>query len=112
MLAITAEVLENFMMHQEGQVSRVPKLIRELTVSDFDTKYAGDMSAALRGIQAERLMAANAAAVARSPKKRKHALDELDGAGTVAESSRAAKNRAYQTVSTYFTLCSATEQHE
>lgn len=90
--AAAAEALQNFLMHQEGQVSRIPKLIRDVALADFADRFGGDVSAALRGLQAERIKAANPAAGERSPKKRKW-LEDAEGAGT--ESSRAAKNRAY-----------------
>lgn len=91
--ATAAEALENFLMHQEGQVSRIPKLIRDVTIGEFADRFGGDMSTALRGLQAEKLKAAAAEASERSPKKRKWMLDEVDGGGMPAESSRAIKNR-------------------
>jgi Nbl1 / Borealin N terminal len=50
-----SDTLENFRIHQEGQVSRVPKLVRALTMREFGEKYNGDVQAALRGLQRERM---------------------------------------------------------
>ncbi|KAL5482783.1 hypothetical protein ACEPAI_9378 [Sanghuangporus weigelae] len=49
-----AQVLENFKNHHEGQVLRVPKLVRGITMGEFADKYNGDINACLRGLQRER----------------------------------------------------------
>lgn len=53
-----ADRLENFNIHQEGQVSRIPKQVRSMTMREFGEKYNGNVQAALRGVQKERLIAA------------------------------------------------------
>ncbi|KAH0586338.1 hypothetical protein J132_03636 [Termitomyces sp. J132] len=53
-----ADRLENFNFHQEGQVSRIPKQVRSMTMREFGEKYNGNVQAALRGVQKERLIAA------------------------------------------------------
>ncbi|RDB17937.1 hypothetical protein Hypma_000903 [Hypsizygus marmoreus] len=53
-----ADRLENFNMHQEGQVSRIPKQVRNMTMREFGEKYNGNIQAALRGFQKERFVAA------------------------------------------------------
>ncbi|KAF9454730.1 hypothetical protein P691DRAFT_691674 [Macrolepiota fuliginosa MF-IS2] len=55
-----ADRLENFTIHQEGQVSRIPKQVRSMTMREFGEKYQGNIQAALRGYQKERLVAAGA----------------------------------------------------
>ncbi|KAG5638169.1 hypothetical protein H0H81_001465 [Sphagnurus paluster] len=50
--------LENFNMHQEGQVLRIPKQVRNMSMREFGDKYNGNIQAALRGVQRERLVAA------------------------------------------------------
>ncbi|KAL5512824.1 hypothetical protein ACEPAG_3090 [Sanghuangporus baumii] len=49
-----SQVLENFKNHHEGQVLRVPKLVRSITMGEFADKYDGDINACLRGLQRER----------------------------------------------------------
>ncbi|XP_006462722.1 hypothetical protein AGABI2DRAFT_207297 [Agaricus bisporus var. bisporus H97] len=55
-----ADHLENFTIHQEGQISRIPKQVRSMTMREFGEKYQGNIQAALRGYQKERLVAAGA----------------------------------------------------
>ncbi|EIN12773.1 hypothetical protein PUNSTDRAFT_50013 [Punctularia strigosozonata HHB-11173 SS5] len=50
-----ADTLENYRIHAEGQVSRVPKQLRSITMAEFIDKYQGDLQAALRGVQKEAL---------------------------------------------------------
>ena len=49
-----AQALENFRNHQEGQVMRVPRPVRAITMREFADKYNGDIGACLRGLQRER----------------------------------------------------------
>lgn len=49
-----ADALENFKLHQEGLISRVPRLVRNITMRDF-AKYNGDVQECLKGLQRERL---------------------------------------------------------
>ncbi|PBK74906.1 hypothetical protein ARMSODRAFT_496247 [Armillaria solidipes] len=50
--------LENFKIHQEGHVSRIPKQVRGMTMREFGEKYNGNVQAALRGVQREKLASA------------------------------------------------------
>ena len=67
--------LENFTIHQEGQVSRIPKQVRSMTMREFGKKYEGNIQSALRGYQKERLVAAGGDAtlgeIDKSMRKRK-----------------------------------------
>ncbi|KAF5338931.1 hypothetical protein D9611_008748 [Ephemerocybe angulata] len=73
--AILQDHLENFTIHQEGQVSRIPKQVRTMTMREFGEKYNGDTQLALRGYQKDRLAAAGADAnfgdIDKSMRKRK-----------------------------------------
>ena len=42
------------MNHHEGQVLRVPKLVRSITMADFADKYNGDINECLRGLQRDK----------------------------------------------------------
>ncbi|KAF7978495.1 hypothetical protein HWV62_45643 [Athelia sp. TMB] len=93
-----SDALENFRIYQEGQISRVPKLVRGLTMREFGEKYNGDVQAALRGVQRERMgMDADSGAgdieIDKSTRKRKWvaSMEEQQ----LAEGSKAAKNGEY-----------------
>ena len=58
--ALLQDHLENFNIHQEGIVSRMPKQLRGMTMREFGEKYKGDIGLALRGFQKDRLAAAGA----------------------------------------------------
>ncbi|KAF5369440.1 hypothetical protein D9758_002523 [Tetrapyrgos nigripes] len=85
-----ADCLENFKIHQEGHVSRIPKQVRSLTMKEFCTKYSGNVQLALRGVQKERLAALGAAGagddfgeIDRNARKRKWvASQEAEAADT------------------------------
>lgn len=91
-------------MHQEGQVSRIPKQVRTMTMREFGGKYDGNIQSALRGFQKERLAAAGADAtlgeINRSMRKRKWAasqdmeVESIDQTKEV-ESQRMLKNGAF-----------------
>ncbi|KAG6811629.1 hypothetical protein H0H92_006498 [Tricholoma furcatifolium] len=53
-----ADRLQNFNMHQEGHISRIPKQVRGMTMREFGEKYNGNVQAALRGFQKEKFVAA------------------------------------------------------
>ncbi|KAG5642673.1 hypothetical protein DXG03_002357 [Asterophora parasitica] len=53
-----ADRLENFNIHSEGQVSRIPKQVRNMSMREFGEKYNGNIQAALRGFQKEKFVAA------------------------------------------------------
>ncbi|KAJ7645419.1 hypothetical protein DFH06DRAFT_583698 [Mycena polygramma] len=63
--------LENFSIHQEGLVSRIPKQVRAMKMRDFGAKYNGNIQAALRGVQREKFVAAGATEIDKSTRKRK-----------------------------------------
>ncbi|TFK40579.1 hypothetical protein BDQ12DRAFT_704175 [Crucibulum laeve] len=91
--------LENFAIHQEGQVSRIPKQVRSMTMREFGEKYQGNVQAALRGFQKERLAAAGGDSslgeIDKSMRKRKWVANqevESETSGSKEESLRATKN--------------------
>ena len=95
-----ADALENFRIHQEGLISRIPKPVRSMTMREFQ-KYGGDVQAASKGLQREKLGGGpEAAEVDKLARKRKwvasqEADAEASGTGTSkldSESSRALKN--------------------
>ncbi|KAF8631810.1 hypothetical protein AX17_005025 [Amanita inopinata Kibby_2008] len=98
-----ADRLENFNIHQQGQISRIPKQVRSMKMREFGGKYNGNVQDALRGVQRDRMAAAgldgNFAEINKSERKRKWvASQEVEGEPTsssprkdVAE-LRAAKN--------------------
>jgi hypothetical protein len=45
-----ADALKNFRLHQEGLISRIPKLVRGVTMAEFADTYNGDIQACLRGL--------------------------------------------------------------
>ncbi|KAF7365275.1 Nbl1-Borealin-N domain-containing protein [Mycena venus] len=63
--------LENFSIHQEGLVSRIPKQVRAMKMRDFGAKYNGNIQAALRGVQREKFVATGATEIDKSTRKRK-----------------------------------------
>lgn len=90
-----AVALENFRLHQEGLISRIPKLVRAVTMGDFADKYNGDIQACLRGLQSER-MGGTDFEIDRDTRKRKWAAAqeeaEASGQAQEADQARAAKN--------------------
>lgn len=89
--ASLADMLENFLNHHEGQVLRVPRLVRGVTMAEFGDKYNGDINECLRGLQKER-HGGEPVAIDASVRKRKWQASQ-DGPGPdEAESSRAVKN--------------------
>ena len=95
-----ADRLENFTIHQEGLVSRIPRQVRSMTMREFGEKYQGNVQAALRGFQTERLVAAGADAnfgeIDKSARKRKWVegveAEMEKGATKDGENSRVAKS--------------------
>lgn len=84
-----AQVLDNFKNHHEGQVLRVPKLVRGITMAEFADKYNGDINACLRGLQRER-QGGEPTLDPESKKRKWKDTDEAPGPED-AESSRALK---------------------
>ena len=94
-----AAALKNFKLHQEGLISRIPKLVRSVKMGEFADKYNGDVQACLRGLQRERMGETEAIEIDRETRKRKWAAaleeTEASGSGTANhgnEPSRALKN--------------------
>ncbi|KAI6130905.1 hypothetical protein EDD17DRAFT_1568680 [Pisolithus thermaeus] len=83
-----AAALTNFKLHQEGLISRIPKLVRSVKMGDFADKYDGDVQACLRGLQRERLGNTEELEIDRETRKRKWAAaleeSEASGSGTGA----------------------------
>ncbi|KAG9310621.1 hypothetical protein JVU11DRAFT_9189 [Chiua virens] len=78
-----AVAVESFRLHQEGLISRIPKLVREVTMGDFADKYNGDIQACLRGIQSEQ-MGETEFEIDRDTRKRKWAAtqEEVEASGS------------------------------
>ncbi|KAH0832339.1 hypothetical protein J3R83DRAFT_13355 [Lanmaoa asiatica] len=78
-----AVALENFRLHQEGLISRIPKLVRGVTMGEFADKYNGDIQACLRGLQSER-MGETEFEIDRDTRKRKWAAaqEEAEASGS------------------------------
>lgn len=91
-----AQILENFKNHHEGQVLRVPKLVRNITMAEFADKYNGDINECLRGLQRERQGGESSLADLEMRKRKWRLLDESLGPDH-AESSRAPKQGSCQT---------------
>ncbi|TFK70359.1 hypothetical protein BDN72DRAFT_795291 [Pluteus cervinus] len=95
-----ADHLENFSVHQQGQVSRIPKQVRNMTMREFGDKYGGNVQAALRGYQRERLVAAGADAtlgeIDKSMRKRKWVASQeaIDGDTSTSQQSKELEPRA------------------
>lgn len=109
-----ADRLENFNVHQQGQISRIPKQVRSMTMREFGEKYNGNVQEAVRGVQRERMatsLDANFAEIDKSERKRKWAASqevesEASGSGSRKDATErhAAKNGMSFVVS--FTLVS------
>lgn len=86
-------------MHQEGQVSRIPKQVRNMTMREFGDKYNGNIQAALRGFQKEKFAASGGEGslgeLDKDARKRKWMASQEAEAenGREVESSKALKNR-------------------
>jgi hypothetical protein len=83
--------LENFSIHQEGLVSRIPKQVRAMKMRDFGAKYNGNIQAALRGVQREKLVAGGATEIDKSTRKRKWVASQEEHDA----SEKAAKNGGF-----------------
>ncbi|THH20568.1 hypothetical protein EW146_g819 [Bondarzewia mesenterica] len=89
-----ADTLANFRMRQEGQILRIPHLVREITMAELTDKYDGDIQACLRGLQKEK-MGVDTAPIDRSAMKRKWVAsheNDADGRPLSPSKARAAKN--------------------
>ncbi|KAJ7134558.1 hypothetical protein C8R44DRAFT_829023 [Mycena epipterygia] len=91
--------LENFAIHQEGLVSRIPKQVRAMTMRDFGAKYNGNIQAALRGVQREKFVSAGASEIDKSTRKRKWVASQEVEHDASADSQKAPKNARLAVVS-------------
>ena len=94
-----SDTLAAFRNRHERQLTYIPHLVRGMTMADFGDKYDGDVQAALRGLQKERLTV-DVAPLDRSEMKRKWApVPEEEGheTGKNANSghARPAKHREW-----------------
>lgn len=90
-----ADTLENFRMHQEILISRMPRIVRNVTMREF-TKYKGDVQAAVKGLSRE-LLGSEDATIDFGTRKRKwvesqEAEDSKLAKGQDTESSRNVKS--------------------
>ncbi|KAJ7670279.1 hypothetical protein B0H17DRAFT_948911 [Mycena rosella] len=90
--------LENFQIHQEGLVSRIPKQVRAMKMRDFGAKYNANIQAALRGVQRDKFVATGATEIDKSTRKRKWVASQEAEHDASADSQKAPKN-ARMTVS-------------
>ncbi|KAJ7095925.1 hypothetical protein B0H15DRAFT_1019952 [Mycena belliarum] len=90
--------LQNFAIHQEGLVSRIPKQVRAMKMRDFGGKYNGNIQAALRGVQRDKFVAAGATEIDKSTRKRKWVASQEAEHDASGDSQKAPKN-ARMTVS-------------
>ncbi|KAG6836105.1 hypothetical protein H0H93_011332 [Arthromyces matolae] len=99
-----ADRLENFNIHQEGQVSRIPKQVRGMTMREFGDKYNGNVQAALRGVQKQRLAAAGSEGsigeLDKDARKRKWIASQEPGAEVKDLEPKAPKNARLATTTT------------
>ena len=86
------DTLEDFRRHQESLISRMPRLVRNVTMREF-AKYKGDIQAAVKGLSRE-LLGSEDATIDLTTRKRKWVeSQEADGDKLgKEESSRGAKN--------------------
>lgn len=89
-----ADALENFRMHQEALISRVPRLVRDITLREF-AKYNGDIQACLKGVQRERL-GGEAEAIDKNTRKRKW-VESQETEAKIADTSDAEPMKATKT---------------
>jgi Nbl1 / Borealin N terminal len=97
-----SDTLAAFRNRHERQLAKIPHLVRGMTMAEFGDKYDGDVQAALRGLQKERLTV-DVAPIDRNAMKRKWAPPPEENPETRSAGSgkdpdngqaRAAKNRA------------------
>lgn len=67
-----SDTLAAFRNRHESQLAYIPHVVRGMTMAEFDEKYDGDVQAALRGLQKERI-AVKVAPLDRNEMKRKWA---------------------------------------
>ena len=94
------DTLENFRRHQESLISRMPRIVRNVTMRDF-AKYEGDIQAAVKGLSRE-LLGSEDATIDLGTRKRKwvesQEAEEKAAKGHETESSRGIKNGTRYTI--------------
>lgn len=94
------DILENFRAHHEGQILRVPPVVRSVTMAEFGDKYNGNVAECLRGLQIQKYggqpVAIDASTRKRKWQESKEAINDENGP------SRASKNGSYLAI---HTLC-------
>lgn len=82
------DALESFRIRQEGLISRVPRLVRNITMREF-AKYDGDVQACLRALQREKL-GGEAETIDKTTRKRKW-VEVQEAETKAAESTKGMK---------------------
>jgi hypothetical protein len=97
-----SDTLAAFRNRHERQLAIIPHLVRGMTMAEFGDKYDGDVQAALRGLQKERLAINVVEPLDRNEMKRKwvpvpeeeeHETYPRDSGKNLDNHSRAAKHR-------------------
>lgn len=88
--AWAADVVEGYKIRQDGQLARIPKVVRGLRMSVFADQYGGDLNAAFVGLSSDRIRAAQELAIEHSPRKRK--FDVVAEAAAGEQNARTNKN--------------------
>jgi len=86
-----SDAIESFRNHNEGYLSRIPRIVLGVKMRDLQAKYNGNIFACMKALQVDRL-AEGATGVERSTKKRKWFASQDTDPDKSDESSRAAKN--------------------
>lgn len=86
------DMLEDFRRRQESLISRMPRIVRNVTLREF-AKYKGDIQAAVKGLSRE-LLGSEDATIDLTTRKRKWVESQETDGDKVGkeESSRAVKN--------------------
>lgn len=88
------DTLANFRTRQEGQILRIPHLVRGITMAELADKYDGDIQGCLRDLRKEKI-GVDTAPIDRGAMKRKWVTSQeadADGRPMSPSKARAAKN--------------------
>lgn len=108
-----ADALENFRRHQEGLISRMPRLVRDITMREF-AKYNGNVQECVKGLK-RNILGADDNTIDKGTRKRKwvasqDATDKSEdktgpsNAAQEAESSRRVKSGESVPIVVFFYL--------
>jgi hypothetical protein len=64
------DVLSDFLLRQENEITRLPRAIRSLTMEEFDVKYNGDITACLQALAKARMAEGGVLEIDASARKR------------------------------------------